>query len=269
MTGWRGLAAYGIVFLAAYSARAADLTTIDRSIAREPAYTSQPKYCLLVFGPEAKTRVWLVHDGHTLYVDRNGNGDLTEAGERVTATVDKRITPAPGVYHFEAGDVSEGTLLHQGLSCETFVVDHLSDTDADVKDFLAKHPDERPYVLSIDVEIPAAKGAGHGGRVEQLTGRRDLNGLLAFAKRPADAPIVHFRGPLTVSLYDRQQLTIGRQKQLVLAVGTPGLGPGTTALVGYDGFIPRDVFPRVEIEFPPEREGSTSVRELYELKGRC
>ncbi len=84
-----------------------------------------------------------------------------------------------------------------------------------------------------------------------------------FAERPADAPVVHVRGPLTVSLYAAEQLTIGRQKQLALAVGTPGLGPGTTALVAYENFIPRDTHPRVEIEFPPEREGSPPVAERY------
>lgn len=63
------------------TATAADLTKIDRTIAKEPAYKAKPKYCLLVFGPEAKTRIWLVVDGDVLYVDRNGNGDLTEKGE--------------------------------------------------------------------------------------------------------------------------------------------------------------------------------------------
>ena len=34
---------------------------IDRSISKEPPYeTKAPKYCLLVFGPQAKYRVWLV-----------------------------------------------------------------------------------------------------------------------------------------------------------------------------------------------------------------
>ena len=57
---------------------AADLSRIERKIAKEPAYQSQqPGYCLLVFGQEAKTRVWVVRDGDTLFVDRNGNGDLT------------------------------------------------------------------------------------------------------------------------------------------------------------------------------------------------
>ena len=69
--------------IAAVTAAAADLTKIDRTIAKEPDYQNQPKYCLLVFGPDAKTRVWLVIDGDVLYVDRNGNGDLTEKGERM------------------------------------------------------------------------------------------------------------------------------------------------------------------------------------------
>src|SRR6266545_1636026 len=67
------------------TAAAADLTKVDRRIGKEPTYTGKPKYGLLVFGAEAKHRVWLVLDGAVLYVDRNGNGDLTEAGEKVDA----------------------------------------------------------------------------------------------------------------------------------------------------------------------------------------
>jgi hypothetical protein len=46
---------------------AADLSKIDRTIGKEPAYQSKPKYCLVVFGPEAKTRLWVVFDGSTIY----------------------------------------------------------------------------------------------------------------------------------------------------------------------------------------------------------
>jgi hypothetical protein len=64
-------------------APAADLTKIPRTIAKEPAYrTTSPQYCLVVFGPEAKDRVWLVLDGDVLYADRNSNGDLTEPTEQ-------------------------------------------------------------------------------------------------------------------------------------------------------------------------------------------
>jgi hypothetical protein len=69
--------------ITAVTAAAADLTKIDRTIAKEPIYQIKPKYCLLIFGPEAKTRVWLVVDGNVLYVDRNGNGDLTQKGKRM------------------------------------------------------------------------------------------------------------------------------------------------------------------------------------------
>ena len=106
---------------------AADLSTIDRTIVKEPVYSGQPRYCLLVFGPKATKRTWLVHDGQTLYVDRNGNGDLTDPGEKVAAKVDEQITQDTGVFEFEAGDIPEGPLLHKGLRCRTFNADHLSE----------------------------------------------------------------------------------------------------------------------------------------------
>src|SRR5262245_50021257 len=86
MINFRAIIGLAILIPCAAVAWADDAVKIDRSIIKEPAYQSKsPKYCLLVFGPEAKTRVWLVidPDARLLYVDRNGNGDLTEKGERV------------------------------------------------------------------------------------------------------------------------------------------------------------------------------------------
>jgi hypothetical protein len=56
----------GILLFLPALANAADLSKVDRTIKKEPAYQGKPKYCLLVFGPEAKARVWLVLDGDTL-----------------------------------------------------------------------------------------------------------------------------------------------------------------------------------------------------------
>src|SRR4051812_28339181 len=66
----------------------------------EPGYAGKtPQYLLLTFGPKAETRVWVVVDLHqewitekptekdAVYIDRNGNCDLTEPGERVPAQV--------------------------------------------------------------------------------------------------------------------------------------------------------------------------------------
>lgn len=67
--------------------RTVDLTKIPRSLVKQPAYqTTDPGFCLLVLGPKAETRIWLIVDGKTLYVDRNGNGDLTESGKKVTSS---------------------------------------------------------------------------------------------------------------------------------------------------------------------------------------
>ena|SRR6266404_4468310 len=81
------------------AALAADLSKIDRTIRKEPTYQSKsPKYCLLVFGPDAAARVWLVLDGDVLYVDRKGNGDLTEDGERIESAKVPVSVHGPGIF---------------------------------------------------------------------------------------------------------------------------------------------------------------------------
>ena len=72
-----------------------DLTKIERKIVKLPELkSSQPLYCLLVFGYDANTRIWLVRDDDILYVDRNGNGDLT--GDRVYASAKPLFTSRAG-----------------------------------------------------------------------------------------------------------------------------------------------------------------------------
>src|SRR5262249_26983310 len=94
-----------------------DLSKIDHTIGKEPAYrTKSTKYCLLLFGPEGKKRLWLVHDGDRLYVDRNGNGDLTEEREEVKGAEQRLNVTSPiqgerveaRVWRFYIGAVREG-----------------------------------------------------------------------------------------------------------------------------------------------------------------
>src|SRR5262245_17288879 len=244
-----------------------DLAKIDRKIAKEPTYRAKPKYCLLVFGPNAKTRVWLVHDGDALHVDRNGNGDLTDKGERV-AVRKGASDPADGVYSFDAGELREGANTHANLSVQVVHVEHLASVFPQVKDLLTRTPKARRYSVSLDVQVPGWKGDGEGGRVKQHA-TLDGDGFLQFADRPSEAPVIHFGGPWCVTLGEPHRLVVGRERELRLVVGTPGLGAGTTAQVGYEDVVPKTAVPRVEITYPRGRDGRSAIRQLLDVQDRC
>jgi hypothetical protein len=248
-------------------ASAADLSQVPRTLVKEPSYRGQPRYCLLVFGPEARTRVWLAQDGDTLYVDRNGDGDLTEPGEKVAA--EKQEGADEGTYSFKVGEIRDGDRRHIELHVYVSKIDHLANQDNFVKSLLAKDPKARGYLILVEVEKPGRKGAAPGGRIQQRTSFTDVNGVLQFAKRPQDAPVLHFGGPWQVTLFGRHQLKIGRETDVVLGVGSAGVGPGTTAWIDYEDLIPEDKFPTLEIVYPPKRPGEPPLREHYELKHRC
>src|SRR5262249_23578053 len=83
---------------------------VSRAIGKQPRYAGKPQYCLLVFGKEGKGRVWLVRDGNVLYVDKNGDGDLTGADEKISNEADGDGTT------FHAGTVRAAGREHRHLS---------------------------------------------------------------------------------------------------------------------------------------------------------
>ena len=96
---------------------AADPLAFPKAIGKEPAYqTKSPKYGLVAFGPEARDRVWVVLDGDTLYVDRNGNNDLTDPGEKVAAKKPTRPRDDSDGYQFDVGDITLGGQTHKALT---------------------------------------------------------------------------------------------------------------------------------------------------------
>jgi hypothetical protein len=279
--------ALALLILAAGVAPAADLTTVERTIKKEPAYKSKPQYALLVFGPNAETRVWLVLDlagepweqdasKYSLYVDRNGDGDLTGPGKRIACTLKKQEThvsfsPEPSVTycpHFDAGDIVErnGKTKHTELT-------------VDVGSYVQRY---RPVSLAIKVS----------GRDDQFAGGQ----LLRFAARPQDAPIIHFNGPLTFRVamesgilhvpinyddkpdpkwydehppkYEERSLVRGESRMFVAQIGTPGLGRGTFAALSA-GIPPAAVHPVADIEFPAADAKAKPVRMSIALKSRC
>ena len=52
-------------------------------------------------------------------------------------------------------------------------------------------------------------------------------------------------------------------------VGTPGVGPGTFAMLAYMDTIPESAKPVAEITYQPAKPGAKPLKELFEIKERC
>jgi hypothetical protein len=215
-------------------ASAADLTKVDRTIRKEPAYQSKPKYGLLVFGPEAKFRIWAVLDGDVLYVDKNGNGDLTEASERVPG---ERVPDEPDLRVFPVGSLKETT---GGPGRQSLVI----------------------TAFGTDGWITYAR---FEGKYRQEAGR---HAHLHFAESLKVAPVIHFDGPLTLA-FEHTPHFQQAEEELRVILGTPGLGcddqdpgkrPAGSFAKAFPSGIPEKVFPVAELEFPPKEKGGTPLK---------
>jgi hypothetical protein len=237
----------------------ADQDKIDRTLRKEPAYQSKnPRYGLLVFGMEGKTRVWVVFDSvpdplapgdavDYLYVDRNGNGDLTEPGERIAAKVRKekiflsfaRELAEFTVLDFDVGEITEagGKVRHKDLKVTVGWF----------------HGTERPVALSL---------LSHG-KWEQWT-TRDL----ILGKTPAAAPVIRLAGPLTMRLSgELPKLAAGASEELYAMIGTQGSGDTFASL--RNSVSPAGVHPQVEIVIPARDPARPPIKVTTYLKQRC
>jgi hypothetical protein len=239
-----------------------DAETAKRFPTKEPVYQSKgPKYCLLTFGREGKTRVWLVFDSvpnplvpgknkDYMYVDRNGNGDLTESGERVQAIIHEYDQPSflggapPGkasYLEFPIGEIKdcEGTIF--------------KDVKVRVQWFVGR---ERPCMIY-------ASAAGRGTQSNELH-------TLVFADHPQDAPVLPFGRPMTMrfALGMTHLLSLTEEFNLQAEVGTLGSGPGSFVSMMNDTF-PKDLHPVAEIEWPHREAGKPPIKINVPLKQRC
>ncbi len=206
---------------------AADLAAIKRVIHKEPAYQGKPKYCLLVFGKKSDTHVWMVRDGNNFYLDANGNGDLTEPGEKVAAG------GSPS-FSFTKIVERDGT-RHQGLS----VYCHKDGT------------------LTMTL--------GQGGARTQYVGV-DLMDRPTWGDTPEKAPIIHFNGPMSFERYGPMvKIPRGgggkRALSLRLMLGTPGVGKGTFA--SYDEICTENLGP---IQADIVYSHATRIGEMFEQR---
>jgi hypothetical protein len=228
-------------------------TRPDRRLTREPVYRGTPRYYLLAFGAEAKTSVWLVFDGTTLYVDRNANGDLTEAGERFTPKQSPIYAEINGVKYphleYEVGDLTErdGKTRHTGLRV------------------VLSRATEKEYG---DVSVSVRTAAGYR-QYSVFAFNREKE----TCRKPATAPYRHFAGPLRLKLLEPAPgLVRGESLTLYAWIETPHQGPQKVWVNhgnGKDPTFPADVHPLATIELPPRKAGGPGVTLKVPLAQRC
>jgi hypothetical protein len=225
----------------------------DRTIAREPVYeTGAPKYLLLVFGPEGKTRVWLVLDGDKLLMDRNANGDLTEAGERVQGGVVESI-PERDTLHFDLGELVTGEGRQRVTRLKFGIKGYATD---------------RPLLCGLYPTVV--------GRFRQSVPSRH------FADRPQDAPILRIDGPLTMGLHQQPIFVPGKDTEIDAWIGTRNHVGSSRAtpfeiatLVDFTQSnsdmvpgVPAQSYPLIEIEFPRMDPNAAPIRVRAALEKR-
>jgi hypothetical protein len=224
-----------------------DLQTIDRTIRKEPVYQSKPTYCLLVFGPDASTRVWLVQDGERIYVDANANGDLTEPSESFAPSKREEFTtqvdnkPAP--YR---------TLIY---SLGRIVPADKSGPHTEFK--LTRYQIGNPpanYVLSLKVN----------GEMPQFAGWAPI-----FTRKKEEATVIHFGGPVIVQPLRHKELSLSTNNlELHLRFATPGLGKQSFASLGYEA-VPAKIHPVAEIQWPARPGSAPAEKTTVTLLSRC
>ncbi len=199
---------------------------------------------MLVFGCEAKTKVWLVLDGDTLYVDRDSDGDLTEEKERIKG---------------KASSSRVGGEQRRELEFDVGMIQEPSAKDA--------HRVTLKDVYRVN------------NRRQSVNGRLLVNGPLEptqfvgfeFGTEPKTAPILHFGGPLTMALADGSEQRLLRGKpstELAIVVGTPGIGePSFVSLCNDNALV--DLHPVADLEFPNKNPNGPPIRARLVVSKRC
>lgn len=276
----------GLLALVPLPIQASGLAEVERTIRKEPSYEGKPRYCLLVFGTEAQARVWLVRAGDRLYVDKNGNGDLTEAGECV-----QMARPSPRRFPIQSYDSPEVEIVIGGHRWGKLQLTErrlhpkfkpLDEHERETWQRFQRVEGGIETILEVSELPPLPRGGENpfAARIQQYAGW-DSTGQLAFADRPKDAPLIHFDGPLTLRIGDIKPPQWEKTKKsfdFQVEVGTPGVGKGTLAQLSYSrvgakgeilDVIPQDAYPIAEVEFPAKAPDSQPLRARWTLKQRC
>jgi len=198
-----------VVALSSVVAAPTDLEKLKTEMTKEPSYTAkEPLYGFVVVGKSYGSRMWMVLDKSksdseqydVAYVDLNGNGDLTEPGERFTST--------------------EGKYGRNSFALPEIV-------DRETKE---RHTE---FKLSISSRQPATHMVSMMWRGKDKIGggypADPDGGYMRFAASPEKAPVVwvHGDGPFRFQRWYSSEFRIGNGEDLKVFLGQEGLGNGS------------------------------------------
>ncbi len=175
-----------------------------------------------------------------------------------------------------AGDLSVGKFTHSNLMIGQLEYrEKVGDTDAEMSQEWQEYIDKARRSLSnglgqmVALELDT-RCYGHFPEKKVLHfARVDGHGHLAFGKRPQDAPILHFGGPLTMIVQPTDKLQRGdNPERTTVYVGTTGVGAGTFVHMLHD-LVPDAAQPIVQVEFPSKEPNGKIISRLYHLEQRC
>jgi hypothetical protein len=181
----------------------------------------------------------VVLDGGKLYVDRNGNGDLTDDGMIEATPV---LSNPPKSYVFAVSDVGPA----KQETKYTLMVS----------------------TLTVGASQPAAiLSVTRDGRPGQKVGPTDLR----FTDKPEDARVLHFGSRVFAvrpSIIFPTTLDAEKATEFRVQVGTPGVGAGS--FVSFlNGDLAKNRNPVAEFTFQPARVGDEPIVKRVTLDGRC
>jgi hypothetical protein len=215
------------------------LSHSDRTIIKQPTYQSTPKYSLLTLGNSGDVKVWMVEDGQRLFVDKNGNGDMTDDGPPIEPSNARKLDANSWDFEYVVADITPTNGSHH----TNFVLRRWNYRDKE---------DSYGLLLSVDSQIPMY--AGWFGTF--------------WSTNRETAPVVHFGGPFTPKLLRRKDFMIGEtQQRLSLCFFNPGSGAGAESRLSIDA-LPRFVLPELNIEWPTAG-GTEPLRTSHRLIQRC
>jgi hypothetical protein len=245
-----------VILLTALPAYAVDYDKLDRKLTKEPTYqTKNPRYALLLFGPEGRLPIWVALDGEVLYVDLNSDGDLTAPNECFAKEADFKPV--------ELVDPDRKTRY----VLERIRTDHSFYTD---KVRQEREKNGIPPGLMADVSIK--------GPIDY----QQYCEIVEMGNGPKKAMLAHFHGPLTIrpmlinwKLPESAALRKGKNPvEFIALVGTMSERHGCWVVVrtcdDKKCLFPDGVRPVAEIEFPSSDLDSKPIKKTYTLNGyRC